>query len=230
MLDQLQEDGYAVLESVIAPDQVAALIEHFEKPIPVAKLYARRNLLFDDRVQELAASPEIQALVQARLGPGAKFVKGIYFDKVPAFNWKVPWHQDVTITVAEKHETAGFGPWSVKDGVDNVQAPAEVLWNILTVRLHLDDCGPDNGPVRAIPGTHRLGRIPEAEIDGLANGEVVCVVPAGGALLMSPLILHASSPSENPGHRRVVHMEFSAQPLPGNLKWLADEPARMRRS
>ncbi len=209
-----------MIESVISPERVASLIDHFEKPIPVAKLYARRNLLFDSVVRELAGCSEIQAMVYEHLGPNAAFVKGIYFDKVPAFNWKVPWHQDVTIVVAEKVEAPGFGPWSVKDGVDNVQAPAEVLENILTVRLHLDDCGSDNGPVRVIPGTHLLGRIPEGEMDDLIRSEVECTVRAGGALVMSPLILHASSPSENPGHRRVVHLEFSAQPLPGGLRWL----------
>ena len=50
-----------------------------------------------------------------------------------------PWHQDLSIAVKERHEVAGFGPWSVKEGVP-VQPPVEILESMLTLRLHLDDC------------------------------------------------------------------------------------------
>ncbi len=49
--------------------------------------------------------------------------------------------------------------------------------------------------------------------------EHVCVLPRGGALLMRPLLLHASSPATGPGHRRVLHIEYASGPLPGGLKW-----------
>jgi hypothetical protein len=41
----------------------------------------------------------------------------------------------------------------------------------------------------------------------------------GGIVLMRPLLLHASSPARAPGHRRVIHLEFAADPLPGSLRW-----------
>ena len=41
----------------------------------------------------------------------------------------------------------------------------------------------------------------------------------GGVLAMRPLVLHASSASDSPGHRRVIHIEFGCQPLPGDLQW-----------
>jgi hypothetical protein len=44
-------------------------------------------------------------------------------------------------------------------------------------------------------------------------------VPAGGVVVMRPLILHASSPAVSPSHRRVVHLEYAAEDLPGGLAW-----------
>ena len=35
------------------------------------------------------------------------------------------------------------------------------------MRLHLDDSLADNGPLRVLPGTHRLGRLSDVEIAGL---------------------------------------------------------------
>ena len=37
---------------------------------------------------------------------------------------------------------------------------------MLAVRVHLDDCGLENGPVRVLPGSHPNGRLSEAAIDG----------------------------------------------------------------
>lgn len=41
--------------------------------------------------------------------PKGRPVKGIVFDKTPAANWKVPWHQDLTICVERRIDVNGFG-------------------------------------------------------------------------------------------------------------------------
>jgi len=46
-----------------------------------------------------------------------------------------------------------------------------------------------------------------------------CAVSAGGAMPMSPLLLHASSASRTPARRRVLHFEYSAARLPYGLAW-----------
>src|SRR5207248_2544553 len=127
----------------------------------------------------------------------------------------------LSIAVRERKEAEGFGPWSVKAGVLHVQPPAAILEKMLTVRLHLDDCPEQNGPLRVIPGSHLLGRLREGAISALTTpaAPVVCTVARGGVLLMRPLLLHASSPSQQPGHRRVLHIEYAASPLPGGLQW-----------
>jgi ectoine hydroxylase-related dioxygenase (phytanoyl-CoA dioxygenase family) len=183
-----------------------------------------RNLLDESKeVQDLASSEEIRALLEPLMGADFFPVRGILFDKIPDANWKVPWHQDLTIAVQERVDVEGFGPWSVKADVIHVQPPTTILEKMLTVRIHLDDCGEDNGALRVIAGSHLSGRIPEAEISSCrARGhEQICAVAAGGALLMRPLLLHASSPSRLPGHRRVVHLDFASATLPSGLRWLS---------
>jgi ectoine hydroxylase-related dioxygenase (phytanoyl-CoA dioxygenase family) len=130
----------------------------------------------------------------------------------------VPWHQDLTIAVQERLEVPGYGPWTVKAGVAHVQPPVAVLERMVAVRLHLDDCGAENGPVRVLRGSHRLGRMAAAPMD--AGEEVVCTVGRGGVVLMRPLLWHASSPAVSVAHRRVIHVEFAAAELAGGLRWV----------
>ena len=89
------------------------------------------------------------------------------------------------------------------------------------MRLHLDDCGADNAPLRVISCSHRHGVLDGEDVERVREaGEIAtCVVRAGGALLMRPLLLHASSPAIAPGHRRVIHLEWAASDLPHGLEW-----------
>jgi ectoine hydroxylase-related dioxygenase (phytanoyl-CoA dioxygenase family) len=77
------------------------------------------------------------------------------------------------------------------------------------------------GRVLVIPGSHRFGRLSDdAERRLREQGtESACPVPAGGALLMSPLLLHSSRAAKSPSRRRVLHFEYSAAQLPGDLAW-----------
>jgi len=172
-------------------------------------------------VNGLASSQAIRALVAPILGNDFFPVRGILFDKIADANWKVPWHQDVTIAVQERVEVDDFGPWSMKAEVLHVQPPPCVLERMLTVRLHLDRCDENNGALRVIPSLHRHGRIPEDQIDAFRSHapEHVCAAEIGGALLMRPLLLHASSAAQSPAHRRVIHIDFASDRLPGGLTW-----------
>lgn len=158
---------------------------------------------------------------RGELGPGAFPVRGMLFDKTPVANWKVGWHQDLTIAVQHRVEAPGYGPWSEKAGVVHVQPPVAVLETMLAVRLHIDECGTDNGPLRVLAGSHRAGKLRDAEIPSWRSRvpEQVCVVPRGGVLLMRPLLLHASSPASSPQHRRVLHLEYAGCDLAAGLEW-----------
>ena len=92
---------------------------------------------------------------------------------------------------------------------------------MLSVRIHLDDCPATNGALRVIPGSHLEGKLDESIIvDKVQEREAVtCEISAGGALVMRPLLLHSSSASETPQHRRVVHLDYANVSLPEGLGW-----------
>ncbi len=223
------DDGYVVVPGVLSSQKINTLIQLIEPECRSrfeqsgCDVHAIRNL-FDvlPTMKSVVAWPDIQNLIEPVLGPGAFAVRVIYFDKLPGANWKVPWHQDQTIAVKHRIDVPGFGPWSVKEGVPHVEPPTSVLEHMLTVRIHLDDCTEDNGPLRVIPGSHQLGRLTPDDARGQLDkhGEMVCAVKSGGVVLMRPMLLHASSPCVSPKHRRVIHIEFAAVKLPGGLEWV----------
>ncbi len=238
-LMEVEINGFALREDVLSDSAVTDMIAEIEafsqneaachtrdsflsRDQP-ASVYAMRNILTVlPGAADIARSEAVRALVEPLLGPGCFAARGILFDKVPGANWKVPWHQDLSIAVRERIETPGFSAWSIKDGVVHVQPPASVLERMLTVRLHLDDCFVENGPVRVLPSSHMHGRLNSEQTAALREStpEIICASPSGGALVMRPLILHASSQSSTPAHRRVIHIEYTASDtLPNGLEW-----------
>ncbi len=222
----LETDGFTVAPAVLDDKQVENLRQIVAEieGAGVSKrqnVFAIRNLLDAPTIQELARSEAIRALIEPVLGADCFAARGIFFDKTPDANWKVPFHQDLSIAVRQKIEAAGFGPWSEKAGAVHVQPPAAILQKMLTIRLHLDVCDEQNGALRVVSGSHLLGKLDAAQIAREIEGPVATVpVPQGGAMLMRPLLLHASSPSHCASHRRVVHLEFAAAELPSGMEWL----------
>jgi ectoine hydroxylase-related dioxygenase (phytanoyl-CoA dioxygenase family) len=225
---ELNKHGYAIAPNAVDSSIVDALISALDQTNSdsVRKkdnaAYAIRNLLtLVPEVRALADSSAIRALVEPILGASAFPIRGLLFDKTPEANWKVFWHQDLTVPVQKQIETPGFRNWNVKSGVQHVEAPASILESLLAVRLHLDDCDADNGPLHVLPRTHLLGHLNGEAIDACkAFGQSVeCHVARGGVMLMRPLLLHASFPAKNAAHRRVIHLQFAAAPLPGELEW-----------
>jgi ectoine hydroxylase-related dioxygenase (phytanoyl-CoA dioxygenase family) len=102
-----------------------------------------------------------------------------------------------------------------------VQPPVAVLESLVAVRVHIDACSADNGALRIVPRSHQLGRL-AADVQTKvrdASGERVVPVARGAALLMRPLLLHASSKAAVPDGRRVLHFLFGPRTLPLGLRW-----------
>jgi hypothetical protein len=220
----LEELGYAVTSVILPADTLRVLREEFARVMSAhARVGGVRNLgQKSEMMREFAITGVPGSLAKEVLGSAAKPVKITGFDKNPRSNWKVPWHQDLTIAVREKQRTEGFGPWSLKDGILHVQPPADILSRMLTIRVHLDDTPDDNGALRVIPGSHRLGRVAPVDVPELKArlGEVVCPVREGGVMLMKPLLLHASSVARKSLSRRVIHIEYAGFDLPFGLQWV----------
>ena len=231
MIGTLETDGFYIAPNVLDRNAIADLIAVLDcadmaRSKRGAEVFGARNLLDIPEIRVLANSPAIIPLFHPVLGQNAIPIRGIFFDKTPGANWPVAWHQDLTLAVIERRDLPGWTNWSVKRGAHHVNPPVSILQNMVTLRVMLDDCDADNGPLRVMPGSHRLGRLAREQIVECcaSHEEQECLGRAGDVLMMRPLLVHASSAARNPRHRRVVHIEFvAADVVPENL--VATPPA-----
>ena len=169
--------------------------------------------------QRLRASPALAALIPV----GHVAVQCTYFEKSRDTNWLVAVHQDLHIPVRAPVAHPELAGWSHKDGAHFVQPPVDVLAQLVAVRMHVDDCGDQDGPLRVVPGSHAMGVMNGVRAAEVRNdrGEVACPAAAGAALVMRPLLLHASSKATGDSRRRVLHFLFGPAYLPYGLAWAA---------
>jgi len=169
----------------------------------------------------LAKDGPVGAVAASILGGGSRPVRAILFDKTAAANWSLAWHQDRTVAVGRRVEVDGFGPWTVKHGLLHVAPPFAVLAGMVTLRVHLDPVPATNAPLLVAPGSHRLGRIAEAEVADVVKrcGTAACIADAGDIWLYATPILHASEVARTPVRRRVLQVDFAAGDLPHGLEW-----------
>jgi ectoine hydroxylase-related dioxygenase (phytanoyl-CoA dioxygenase family) len=220
--DAFDEQGYTIIRGV-CPDATADLLIR-DLDAAAGIVDCRGGARF-----QISQIPTLETVARSCLMAAARDllacecfpVRAIYFDKTQGANWKVAWHQDLTIAVARRHDVPDFGPWTEKNGVPHVQPPVRVLEGMVAIRLHLDECGVENGPLRVIPGSHTAGRLMAADITAWRHriAEVVCESRRGDVLAMRPLLLHASSAALAPAHRRVLHIEYASTELPNGLQW-----------
>lgn len=217
--DAFQRDGFAVLPQVLTRDECDALCA------AVAPLGAdapgTRNLLDHDWCRALAGRLRAEPALAATIPDDWIAVQCTYFEKSRDRNWLVPVHQDLSIPVRERVAHPALRGWSDKEGSVFVQPPVAVLERLVAVRVHLDACMEEDGPLQFIPATHTLGRIPAAQASALKQAGPVhtCTLAQGGALVMRPLALHASSKAAGTSRRRVLHFVFGPDTLPYGLRW-----------
>ena len=219
-MDDLEGKGYAVADIVLAEHQC----QHIAASLPgvVGGRGGVRNLIGHPTVVQLLQHERFGAYLWSIVGRDLVAVKATLFDKSAQSNWRAQWHQDRAIHVRERMDVAGYGPWSMKAGALHVDAPAEVLAQMLAVRIHLDACDADNGPLRVIPGSHLGGKLDDVGLEkaGESAALVEIHVPQGAIVLMRPLLVHASAQAaRGPGHRRVLHIEFAPPEAISPLQW-----------
>ena len=161
-------------------------------------------------ISSLAQDERLHALAKLALMEQALPYRATLFEKTPKSNWLVAWHQDTALPLERRFASSEWGPWSKKSGIIYAHAPTWALSRIITLRIQLDACTKDDGPLRVIPRSHIKGVLSDSEIQFIAEHETQaeCLVPQGGVLVMKPLIVHASSKSRSNTPRRVLHIEY----------------------
>jgi len=212
-------NGFALVPQVLGPDMCATVLAQMGN-LPDGAA-GTRCLLSQPWCAALAGQLRQHDALAHLIPRDAVAVQCTAFEKSASRNWLVPVHQDLSIPVAERVTHPALAGWSEKEGQLFVQPPAELLAQLVAVRVHLDACTPQDGPLQVVPGTHVRGRItPEAAVALRHGGKVVdCCAAAGDAWVLRPLLLHASSRATGASRRRVLHFLFGPPSLPHGLRW-----------
>ena len=117
----LASDGVEIRRGILSSEEIDAVSVDISLDDERLQTSGIRNLekRFDS-VAHLTASPKVMSVVESLLGAPSRLVRALFFDKTPKRNWFVAWHQDKTVTLNKRVEMAGWGPWTLKDGVCHV--------------------------------------------------------------------------------------------------------------
>jgi ectoine hydroxylase-related dioxygenase (phytanoyl-CoA dioxygenase family) len=188
----LHRHGYEIAKLVLTDGACERIIEAL--PEVEAKRGGVRDLLSYPAVARLVRDERFAQTVASIAEPRLVPVKATLFDKTPRANWRVQWHQDRVLTIDGKR----------------TELETEVLERMVAVRVHLDECGSDDGPLRVIAGSHRKGKLSDDALLQLVttSAQTELTLPRGAILFMRPLLVHASSAAIAASHRRVLHIEL----------------------
>lgn len=221
------ENGFLILDEIYSETEINQILNEINSADSqkdtfrkTSDLFAIRQILKEiPKLNETIFNENLRNLIQEFIGNDFFVVKSIYFDKPETSNWYVAYHQDLTISVDKKIELENFNFWTKKQNQFAVQPPIEILENIVTIRIHLDETNEENGALKVIPKSHSKKIYRPETIDWSTEKEVSCDVNKGGVMLMKPLLLHASGRTINNQKRRVIHIELSNFNLPNEINW-----------
>ncbi len=203
LLDSFTDAGFVVCEGVLAPTACRRLL----RALPEFTSAGARDLLnypmARETVGRLRASLPLSELLSDKVA-----VQCTAFIKSQQRNWAVRLHRDRVIPASGG---TGWKSSGIKDGLPFVQPSREVLASLVAVRLNLDHAA--EGDLQVVPGSHRQTS------SSLRAAAQTIPVPAGGVLLMSPLIEHASAKLKTQAARRVLHFLFGPRELPNGYRW-----------
>lgn len=225
---ELEKNGYSTIANLYTKTEVEQILNCLEHTaignnsfMKTKDLFAIRQLLKTiPGLADLLFNAKLNKLLKDLTDSTYFLTKAIYFDKPPDSNWFVAYHQDLSISVNKKMVLNDYENWTFKKGQYGVQPPLEILEDMITIRIHLDNTDKKNGALRVIKKSHINGIVRVDKKDWDNKNEVTCKVEKGGVMLMKPLTLHASSRSSNNKQRRIIHLEFNKHELAKPLEWL----------
>lgn len=156
-----------------------------------ARVWRRAEAMWarDAAFRTVTANPRLLATVERLGGPGLLPAQSSMVVKMPGAGAPIPWHRDPS------------GPELIERDGD---ACAQFVCDV-----YVDASGPENGCVRAIPGSHRT-------LDGVGGdrwhfqqpGAVPLVAQPGDLVIHSIGVLHCSPPNPSAAYRRVFYPLF----------------------
>jgi hypothetical protein len=130
-----------------------------------------------------------------------RLTRSVAVDGSPATHWFATWHQDC------RHQ----------DGAtETAERDPHILAAMVVLRIHLDDCEEDAGPLEVLPGTHRDGRLDRSALAARVGSiaPLLCLAVRGDIVAMRPLLIHRSQRALKPAPRRIIHLEYEPATSP----------------
>lgn len=208
LISALERDGCTVVPSVATESQIERATAYCDSGQLSGA--GSRDLLELSWCADIARSLRLLPPISALLGESRTAVQCTLFVKDAHRNWLVPLHRDYSVPVKAKVESSHWSAWSIKQSVMFGRPPQSVLESLLAVRVHLEDTDAANGALQVVKGSHRS--------PATTGKRTSHFVPRGGALVMRPLLLHASSKLVT-GNRRVLHFLYGPSELPDGAEW-----------
>ncbi|MFO1327095.1 MAG: phytanoyl-CoA dioxygenase family protein [Rubrivivax sp.] len=190
-LDALDRDGFVVVPDFVPHDLLQALRTRIAEVAAAEGERAGHEFKHEAGALRLAncvdkgepferavAMPAILQAVGHVLGPAFKLSSLNVRTALPRNGIAQPLHCDMAAVPDER------GAWV-----------CNVIWM-------LDDFTPDNGPTRAVPGTHRTGRLPDAPS---LPGEVRITGRAGTVVVMNAHLWHGGDANQTDRPRTALH-------------------------
>lgn len=207
---EYRENGFAVVERLLDPSEVAALNTAITEILDVSDIGSVAEVEPGDNgmarriwsptkqhsaFERAAAHPELLDHVEALIGHDILFHYSKLHLKAPQVGSVVDWHQDFA-----------YYPHTNTD--------------LVTALIYLDDTTTENSALQVVPGSHH--RLADHYVDGHFRGKVAGAdapdpalavaieAPAGSAIFIHPLLLHYSSPNRSERYRRAFLPAYRA--------------------
>jgi len=212
--DFYKENGYLLVKGVFNAQEVAEMreaVEHiiaraaqskadsnaawqgdYMPPEELKKLVLKgfHNVHYHDAAFTRAVvHPNMRAVLNRLIGPNVQLHHSKMLVKPPEVGAAFPMHQDYPYFPHERH-------------------------TMLAASVHLDDADEENGCLRVIPGSHRIGSLPHVGAYYLNHKEypiqegLSCPAQAGDVLFFNYLTIHGSESNRSQRTRRNVLFQY----------------------
>ncbi len=211
--------GFAIADLELSPDQCTYIATSL--PSVADQRGGARGVLGHPTVLQLIRHRQFAQVLRSLTGRDLVAVAARLLDSAAGDDHALQWHQDRQVTVRERMDVPGYGPWTSRAGICHVEPPASVLDQMLVVLLHLDACAAGTSGFRVLPGSHTAGKLTSEAIRQLVETEepIAPGITQGTMIVMRPLLLHAATASR--AHYRVLHIDLAPLEAISPLQWHA---------
>lgn len=209
-IQQLNRDGYLVIEGVLSPQETATLTAGVERTFnepcqeaeqhygpTMARIWRPRMFENGPEFEAVIDHPGIIDLVEAVLGPDCHLIANSALRTGPGDGIS-QWHVDEVVRFPRPR------------GVpldERIPMPCFVL----NFNYYLSDVDAELGPTEFVPGSHRAGRAPDSgDMDAAGmpayegRAAVAATAPAGSAVLWNDQTWHRGGPNSTRDRTRWV--------------------------